>query len=399
MMNGKGSSAQDRQGISQRTEAGMFVKDRKAFKLGNLLRWASAGLAAGMMVVGLYQSAAATVFSVSDVCDMFVVPPKGANAGVKGPHLIEALPGDIIQLTAPSLCTPVIGSIFDPKTKTTVTGLVSGNGINITAPGIILDLNGHNITSTKDILAEAKTLGLDVRNTGVSVGAGRTTVTNTNATVATVDNFTGEFKYGKGSSFSMLVGGLFDVDGNPATPKTRVQNLVGSNDHGDGVLAIESTQNIWVDSVQLIGQAPNGGFGVNWLKCTGPGGVIQNSLIEGVLSGVSIKSCTSGGYELVYNYIESPAGDGVVVKGVKGLMIAYNTIELNAHNGVNVGIGSETISVQKNTIQNNEECGILVSRAAKSVITAPNTFAFNGLGGASGPTHTEPVVGLDVCFK
>lgn len=240
-------------------------------------------------------------------------------------------------------------------------------------------------------------MGLDVRNTGIYVEAPSVSVTNTSLTNATVDNFTGEFKFNAFSN-SMLVGGLFDTDGNPDTPKVRVQNVIGLNDHGDGVLAISRSMNIWVDAVQLIGLAPNGTYGATIDRCTGHAGVLQNSYIEGTLGGVRMTSCTSGA-DLVYNYISSPGGDGVFVRSTKKYLIAYNTIEFNQFNGVNVQTGSEGISITRNIIQNNEDCGVQVRARLKAITTVPNTWAFNGPFGGSGPTHDEPVAGQDVCIK
>jgi hypothetical protein len=339
------------------------------------------------MAGGPWQSAAAAVIEIGNACDVSIVAP---GKGVPGdPKVIEAASGDTVILMADSLCDPMIGDVFDKKLGKTVLGLVSGDGISIAAPGIILDFNGHAITSTKDILAEAAEQGLDVENAGVSVGEANVKVTNSSlTTVAVVSNFTAEFDLGKGSQGSMLLGMSIDDDSDPATHPVR--NIEGRDDHGGGVLAIDRTQNLMIYSVKLSSDdlGGNGTVGVDMKRCSGPLIYIMDSELEGALGGVRIRDCTAGSYMLMENEIHGFTGDGVLfARDVKGVAVVENTIEDNAFNGVTVGIKSENISIQLNTIQNNLGCGIQVSKdpSIKNITTAPNTF-LNNAGG-------------DVCVK
>jgi parallel beta-helix repeat protein len=315
---------------------------------------------------------------VANACDVEIVAP---GQGVPGnPLIIEAAPGDTVVLTADSRCDPVIGPVFNPRTGTTAPGLVSGNGISMLAPGVTLDLNGFSIRSSTDAAAAGAAQGADVENTGVSVGAQNVTATNgSTAAVSTVENFTANFDYAKGSDNSRLVGKRL-ADGR--------YNLVGGAAHGGGVLAVDRTQRITVDTVQLAdtvadpgAAAVQGDNGIDWKRCTGPTGTVRNSVIQGPLGGLRLRGCTSGGFVLENNRVTSPGGDGIAFSGnVRGATLSGNTIEGNATNGVSVRAANEDIAITGNTIQNNAGCGIEVSVQAKNVTTQQNTF-LNNAGG------------------
>jgi parallel beta-helix repeat protein len=328
------------------------------------------------MLVGHASVAGAAAILVANACDVQIVEP---GDGVVGdPKIIEAAPGDTVVLTANSLCEPVIGPVFDERTGTTAPGLVSGNGISVLAPGVILDLNGFSIRSSKDAAAEGEAQGADVENSGVSVGAQNVTVRNTAGAVSTVENFTANFDYAKGSDVSTLVGQRL-ADGR--------YNLVGGVAHGGGVLAIDRTQRITVDTVQLIdpvadaGTGALGDNGIDWKRCTGPTGTVKNSVVQGPLTGLRVRGCTSGGLVLENNRFTGVGGDGIeFTRDVKGARVSGNTIEGNAANGVSVRAANENIAITGNTIQNNGGCGIEVSVLAKNITTQPNTF-LNNAGG------------------
>lgn len=127
-MNGKGSSTQDRQGIFQKQAAATS-------KWGSLLRWAFTGLAAGMMVVGLHPPADAAVFTLDNACDVLIKAPKGADAAVISPKLIEATPGTIVMLTGDSLCEPVIGGSLTPRKRRPSRGWYRATGSRSPPPG------------------------------------------------------------------------------------------------------------------------------------------------------------------------------------------------------------------------------------------------------------------------
>jgi parallel beta-helix repeat protein len=338
---------------------------------------------AGLVAAGLPGTASAAVRPLANACDVTVVPI--GQGGVPG--TLEAAPGDTVQLTANSVCDPVIGPVFNPRTGTTEPGLVSGDGIAIEAPGVKLDLNGFGMSSSRDIAAEAAAQGADVENAGVIVGAQNVTVTNSSTTAASrVVNFTANFDFGKGGDFSTLRGAKL-ADGS--------YNLVGGDAHGGGVLAIDRTQRITLDTVALVDLAAEppaaatvaGDNGIDWKRCTGPTGTITNSLVVGPLTGLRMRGCTSGGFSATGTTfqspvtLQSPGGPGIeFTRDVKGASLTGNTISGNAADGVAVRTANENISITNNTIQNNGGCGILTAATAKNITTAPNAF-LNNAGG------------------
>jgi parallel beta-helix repeat protein len=217
----------------------------------------------------------------------------------------------------------------------------------------------------------------------VTVTAPGVTVTNTNATVALVDNFTADFDYAKGSDGSKLQGGL--VGG------VRANNIKGGSAHGGGVLAIDRTQKLLIDSVTLIDLAADpaatlGDNGIDWKRCTGPTGTLSNSVIQAPLTGMRVRGCTSGGLTVSNNSLNSPGGAGIeFTRDVKGATVTGNTISNNLADGVAVRAANEAISITGNRIQNNGGCGILTAATAKNITTLPNAF-LNNAGG-------------DVCIK
>jgi parallel beta-helix repeat protein len=363
--------------ISQRPTRGLGRRGRSKVLavLGS-----SVGILVGVAV--LPSAALAVVTDVASACDVSVVPP-GEGAGVVG--AVEAAPGDTVRLTANSLCDPVIGPVFNPRTNTTAPGLVSGDGIAVTAPGVTLDLNGFSIRSTKDVAAEADALGADVENAGVSVGAPNVTVTNSSTSaVSTVANFTANFDYGKGGDGSILRGKKL-ADGS--------YNLVGADAHGGGVMAIDRTQRITLDTVALVDtvvEPPGpavlaGDNGIDWKRCTGPTGTI-NTVVVGPLTGLRMRGCTSGFFSATGTTFRSPGGAGIeFTRDVKGATLSGNIISNNLADGVAVRSANENISITNNTIQNNGGCGILTAATAKNITTLPNAF-LNNAGG-------------DVCIK
>jgi parallel beta-helix repeat protein len=342
------------------------------------LRGIRVAAVASLALAGLATAGPATAVTVSvtDPCDVQVVP---VGDGVPGdPQVIEAAPGTVLSLAADATCVPLIGAIVDGVTGLTVQGLAAGDGITLAAPGVTFDLNGHSITSATDIASKGDQLGLDVENAGVAVGAAGVTVTNSSlAAASTVSNFTANFDFGKGSNGSSLRGQKL-ADG--------TSNLRGGDAHGGGVLAIDRTQNLTIDGVQLVDAASDlaslaGDNAVDWKRCTGTTGRLTNSVLQAPLTGVRLRGCTAGGLVLSGNTITSPGGTGVeVTRDVKGATITGNTISNNGADGVAVRAANEAISITGNVIQNNLGAGISVSPLAKTITTSPNNFLNNALG-------------------
>ncbi|HET7478568.1 MAG TPA: right-handed parallel beta-helix repeat-containing protein [Rubrobacteraceae bacterium] len=317
--------------------------------------------------------------SLDSVCDVSLV---AVGKGVPGdPSVIEVPTGWTVKLLddpsgdgTPGVyeCNPVAGPVFDPKTKTTVTGLVSGDGISVDAPGVTFDLNGHSIASTKDILAASAPA--DVENAGVSIGANNVVVTNSSTVRSVVSNFTTNFSVAK-SNDSRISGSKL-ADG--------TYNLKGGNAHGGASLSVDKSLRLTVDTVELSDLSGDGTSteGVDWKRCSGPTGTIQNSLVQGDLGGMRFKGCQSGGLSVLNNHVIGHGGSGVeFMRDNKGATVSGNTIEgSTAGDGVTVRAPAESISITSNTIQNNAGFGIQTIGAVKSITTTPNTFANNALG-------------------
>lgn len=210
---------------------------------------------------------ASHVIPLANACDVLVVGAGEAEVGAAG--FVEADAGSTIVLTADSVCDPT----FDPATGE----LLTGNGITIETGDVTLDLNGFDILSSSDVAAAGDAVGLDVENAGVAVGGSNVTVTNSSQSVSLVDNFTANFDYkANGSS---LVGTQL-ADGS--------YNLVGGNAHGGGALAIDDSSNLLIDTVRLADQSANGDNGIDAKFSSNV--TVQNSSIEGVLTGVRLRS-------------------------------------------------------------------------------------------------------------
>jgi hypothetical protein len=224
-----------------------------------------------LLVLGPSAAAQSVIF-LDNACDVTVVGP-GAAEGAPG--LIEAAPGDTIVLTADSVCDPTF--TIDPATGEAV--LLTGNGIAIEADGVTLDLNGFDNTSSSDVAAAGDEAGVDVENAGVSVGADSVTVTNSNAATSVVSNFTANYDYKATNSSltGLLVDGAF--------------NLVGGNAHGGGALAVDDSDGLTIDTVALADLSANGDNGID-LKFSS-NVLIQNSSIEGILTGVRIRGAAN----------------------------------------------------------------------------------------------------------
>lgn len=335
------------------------------------------GVVVTIFALGLWAhpASAATLF-VSNACDLLVVKP--GDGGLPG--TLEAAPGDIVELTADSICVPS----FDPATGE----LLSGDGIAIAAEGVTLDLKGFDIISDSNVAFDADAFGLDVENAGVSVGARNVTVRNTSPQVSIVENFTANFDYAKAESSSLAglkVAGVFNIQ-------------IGES-HGGGGIAVDRSKGITIDTVEIIDKntdaVPAGGDNaIDWKRCTGNGNFLKNSHIVGPLAALRYRICPQGLqiWNTSFSTADPAIGVGIeFTRDVKNVTITGSDIGPNGETGVGIGPKTENIKLNptgavatRNTIHDNVVCGVEINPTAKNMQTdaqllANNTFSANGI--------------------
>lgn len=260
------------------------------------------------------------------------------------------VPVGAVMAPSPALAVvPACGSTINVNTTLTGNMTCPGNGLNIGAPNVTLDLNGFSITGP----------GPDVRPAPDQIYAG----VRVNRSGAVVKN-------GRIEAFTIAVTTTSAGDNVEVTGLTLRNNGQGylTQSGAPGGLAPFS-DNTWFHHNTIIASTSSA------IVIQGNGHRVESNNILGNRFGVSIQGSS---VTFRANTVDGNQSTGVNVGGnVLGdhNVVTGNTITSNAGNGVNIGGPSTTKVLQGNRIEDNR---IALNGSPASSFGSVNVFASNG---------------------
>lgn len=237
-------------------------------------------------------------------------------AAAVGAVALHSGPSDRSQVVLPLATTPVICG--QTVTTSIVVGndlnCTSGNGLNVGASGITINLNGHTLTGASS-------------SSGVGVSATQSGVTIENGTVATW--FHGVF----------TAGSLSKVINIRATGSTSGITVSGFGSTVSGNTAFANSQDgiqVFSDNIHVTSNTvrENTRFGIN---VQAAGIVVQTNRAEN--NGSDGVEDQGGGVSLIGNVSNANTGDGINSAGDQTAKVGSNTANYNGAYGIEANAG------------------------------------------------------------